>query len=116
MIDGAVAVAMGFHYDKAQGTWDGSFVEDDHFKQFGDEPPDILGDENKPQWTESLKYLEKQVGIKREEQGNLEASLQLVLETLHGVEMTRIQMNDEGDHSFKKRATVAKWLHLLGGF
>lgn len=108
---------MGFHYNKSQGTWDGSSVEDDHFKQFGDEPPDILGNENEARWTDSLRYLEKQIDSKKEEeQGDLEASLQIVLETLHGVELTQLQMKDEKDYSFKKRVTVAKWLHLLGGF
>lgn len=116
LIDGAVAVAMGFQYNATNGTWDGSSVEDAHFKQYGDAPPDILGQEDSAQWTDTLKYLEKQLGLDKDVEGRLAASLQAVLETLHGVELTRIQMDDEKDHAFKKRAAIAKWLHLLGGF
>lgn len=107
---------MGFLYTMDDGTWDGSNVTDYHFKQFGNKPPDVLGNEAAPEWTETLTYLEKQLGLDDDIEGKLEAQLMVVLETLHGTELMRIQMSDESDHAFKKRATVAKWLHLLGGF
>lgn len=107
---------MGFQYDMRTGAWDGSDVADEHFKKFGNDPPDVLGNETESTWTDTLVHLEKQLGLDEDVEGKLEASLMAVLETLHGTELTKIQMNDKDDHAFKKRATAAKWLHLLGGF
>lgn len=107
---------MGFEYDIQSGTWTGSDVTDAHFIKFGDSPPDILGDETSAQWTDSLLYLHKKLGLDDDDDGKIAAGLQVILETLHGVEMTRIQEKDDNDHAFKKRVAVVKWLHLLGGF
>lgn len=116
LVDGAVAAAVGFRYDTASGRWDGKDVEDEHFRQFGNEPPDVLGAEQSPELTDTLKYLEKQLGLDDDETGELAKGLDMVIETLHGVELTKIQTNDEKDYAFHKRVVVAKWLHLKGGF
>lgn len=115
LIDGAVAVAMGFEYKNEDGTWNGEYVTDTYFKQFGNTPPDVLGEENDSRWTKTLVYLDSQVKC-GDHDGQKEEGLQVVIETLHGFEITKIQLNDENDHSFKKRVAVTKWLHLLGGF
>lgn len=115
LIDGAVAVAMGFNYNMADGTWTNEDVTDGHFKQFGNLPPDVLGDEFGASWTDTLKYLDEQVKAD-DEDGAKEEGLNVVIETLHGMEATKLQSADEYDHSFHKRVAVAKWLHLLGGF
>lgn len=107
---------MGFTYDENKLTWDGSGVTNDYFQRFGDDPPDVLGDETILECTETLDYLEKQLGLDEDDEGKLEASLMVVIEALHGTEMTRIQMTDDDDHAFKKRVALAKWLHLLAGF
>lgn len=116
LVDGAIAAAVGFRYDAANGVWDGREVEDEHFRQFGDSPPDILGDESSGEFTDTLRYLEKQLGLDDDETGELAKGLDMVIETLHGTELTEIQSKDENDHAFHKRVVVAKWLHLVGGF
>lgn len=115
LIDGAVAVAMGFNYNMTEGTWTNEDVTDDHFKQFGNLPPDVLGDEFSATWSDTLKYMDKQVKAD-DEDGAKEEGLNVVIETLHGMEATKLQSRDEYDHSFHKRVAVVKWLHLLGGF
>lgn len=127
LIDGAVAAAVGFRYDVISGTWDGSDVEEEYFKQFGNNPPNVLGDESVADYTETLKYLESQLAIDEEEGEVYEAEeneetesdeerLELIIETLHGTELAKIQMADKNNHSFHKRVVVVKWLHLRGGF
>lgn len=95
------------------GKWDGSDVEDENFKAFGNDPPDILGDEFQEDTPQILNYLKSQLRLEDEE---IAEGLQMIIETVHGTELTRLQSNDENDHSFRKRCLVAKWLHLCGGF
>lgn len=116
MIYGAVALAMGFEYDKTSATWNGDNVSDPHFKDFGHTPPDILGDENEPRWTKSLVYLDSMVKCSEATDGHKLEGLKVVMETLHGVELYNLQIQDEKDVAFKKRVAVTQWLHLLGGF
>lgn len=116
LIDGAVALAVGYSYDAKSNKWNAENVEDGHFQQLGDVPPDVLGDEGSPEWTETLHYLNNQILEKEREQDQFAESLQVVIETLHGFEITRIKQNDDDDHSFKKRSVVTKWLHVFGGF
>lgn len=116
LVDGAVAIAMGYSYDVSSDKWGAEDVEDEHFRQFGDVPPDVLGDEESSEWTDTLHYLNNQLLKKEEEQIDFAEGLQVVIETLHGYEITKIRQNDEDDHSFKKRSVVAKWLHVFGGF
>lgn len=116
MIDGAVAEAAGFRYDGASGKWDGAGVKDEHFRVFGNEVPDVLGDESVEVMTETLSYMEEQLWRDTEDEVELRASLEMLVETLHGVEMTRIQREDAGDHGFRKRAVVVKWLHVVGEY
>lgn len=107
---------MGFDYDRSTGVWSADDVTDEHFCQFGGTPPDVLGDETKSDWTDTLTYLHEKLGLANDDDGKLAESLNTLIETLHGVEMTRIQTADENDHSFHKRVAVAQWLHLKGGF
>lgn len=137
LIDGAVAAAVGFRYDEKHGSWDGSGVEDEHFKQFGNKPPDVLGDESVADHTETLQHLKNQLAAdedagelkeeseeeeeedeEEDEEGteNIEMSLDVIIETLHGTELTKIHMNDKNNHAFHKRAVLVKWLHMRGGY
>lgn len=116
LVDGAIAAVMNFRYDVKHGTWDGSDVDDEFFRQFGDMPPDTLGSEDEAELTDTLKYLNAQLTSEIEKSEDLAASLDLVVETLNGSDLTEIQRADENDHKFRKREIVAKWLHLLGGF
>lgn len=76
----------------------------------------MLGDESCAEFTPTLKYLEQQLGLDDDETGELAKGLDMIIETLHGTELTEIQRKDENDHAFHKRVVVAKWLHLIGGF
>lgn len=112
---GAVAAALGFRYNERERRWDGSEVSDEHFRKFGDVPPDVVGDEESGEFTETLEYLKGMVA-RGDEDGKIAEGLEIVMETVHGVEYYRIQRADESDHGFQKRVVVAKWLHLYAGF
>lgn len=109
-------MAMGYRYDVSTGLWDDSEVEDERFRMFNNQLPDILGDESKADMTSSLECLQETLQNDEESDEDIEDGLQVVVETLHGVELTKIQMEDPDDHAFRKRVIVAKWLHLFGGF
>ncbi len=96
----------------------GRDVEDTYFRQFGNVPPDALGDESSSEWTDSLKYLYGQLGLGPEENasGKKAESLNTIIEAIHGFEMCKIQRADAEDHQFAKREVVAKWLHLHGAY
>jgi len=115
-----VAVAMGYSFDEEARQWDASGVEDEHYKHFGSTPPDVLGDESKATQTATLAHLASQLCVDDDddpvEKEKLDESLHVIIETLHGVEMTKIQLADQNDHQFHKRVVVVKWLHLRGGF
>lgn len=96
--------------------WNGNDVKDPHFQKYENAPPDVLGDEQSSEWTDTLQYLNNQLLEKQKQQEKVAEGLQVVIETLHGTDLTKIQENDEDDHAFKKRCIVVKWLHLLGGF
>lgn len=120
-IDGAVAAAVGYRYDPKAMAWDGKEVEDEHFRQFGDAPPDVLGDESVASFTATLAYMDSQLVLDKDEEQGEESEdeakgLDVIVETLHGTELMAVQMRDENDHSFHKRVVVVKWLHLHGGF
>lgn len=114
-VNGAIAAAVGFRYDEEKGRWDGSKVSDEHFRQFADTPTDVLGDEKSREFTETLLYLEEMLD-RNDDDGKIAEGLEILIETVHGVELYKIQREDEKDHAFRKRVVVAKWLHLYAGF
>lgn len=117
-VNGAIAAAVGFRYDEEEGRWDGSKVSDEHnehFGRFADVPPDVMGDEQSKESTETLLYLEEMLN-RDDDDGKIAEGLEILIETLHGVELYKIQKEDENDHAFRKRVLAAKWLHLYGGF
>lgn len=116
LVNGTVAMSIGYRVDVQSMKWDGSDVTDPFFKQFGNDPPDILGNEDSADWTDCLKYMRAKLGLDDDETGKREEELNTVIDALHGVEMSKIQRADASDHSFAKRELVAKWLHVFGGF
>eukprot|EP00177_Eucheuma_denticulatum_P001828 GFKZ01003266.1.p2 GENE.GFKZ01003266.1~~GFKZ01003266.1.p2 ORF type:complete len:107 (-),score=24.02 GFKZ01003266.1:192-512(-) len=106
---------MGFRYNAERRQWEGSEVEDAHFRGFGDRPPDVLGNEGGREYTETLSYLEKMLE-RDDEDGKIAEGLDIVMETIHGVELYKVQREDKEDVAFHKRVVVAKWLHLYAGF
>ena len=111
-----MALVVGYRFDQESATWDASSVKDSHFKAYANELPDILGDEQSEEWTPALSYLHSQLGLDDDEEGKRKEELEVVIDTLHGTELSRIRREDKDDHSFTKREIVAKWLHLHGGF
>lgn len=111
-----MALAVGFRTHRF--GWDGAGVSDGHFRLFGDVPPDVLGEEGTAEWSDTLKYLEGQLGLGKEEDssGKQAAALETVVEAVHGFELTRIRRADEKDYAFRKREVVVKWLHLHAGY
>lgn len=107
-------MSVGFEYDESSGKWNGSEVKDEFFKGFGNEPPDIVGIEDDENWTESLRYLEERINVD-DEDGKIADGLEMVMETMHGVELYRV-MKEEAEVGFMKRVVIAKWLHLYAGF
>ncbi|CAN8075833.1 unnamed protein product [Agarophyton chilense] len=119
LVNGAVAVTLRFRYDAQRGTWDASDVRDEFFARNGDTPPDVLGDETCGDIPGALARLQAQLRVDdgdETEQEALRSALDVLVETLHGSELTRVQSGDARDHAFHKRVVVAKWLHLRGAF
>ena len=113
-VNGAVAMVAGFRYDEETGKWDNDGVKDTFIKAYGAEPPDVLGEEDCEEMTDVLKHLQSQLGIEDERRAE---ELNTVIETLHGVELSRLQRkNVDSYRAFQKREIVAKWLHLHGSF
>lgn len=104
-------------------------MSDAHFRQFGDVPPDVVGDATGVEWTETLRYMTTQ--LQDEEEGEEEEeealeddeeelrrrgeSLDMLIETLHGVELSKVQRS-EGDEAFRKYEVIAKWLHVHASY
>jgi hypothetical protein len=106
---GAVALTVGFKYDRETQLWSGGEVSDSFFAKFGDSPPvDILGNK------EVLEHLENRLRAD-DEDGRVAEGLNIIVETYHGHDLTHI-LRESGDEDFKAREIVAKFLHLLGGF
>jgi hypothetical protein len=106
---GAVALTVGFKYDRETRLWSGADVSDSFFAAFGDNPPvDVLGN------GKVLEHLENRLKVD-DEDGRVAEGLNMIVETYHGQDLTQI-LRESGDEDFKSREIVAKFLHLLGGF
>ena len=115
-INGAVAQVAGFVYNSANGSWSGERVSDGHFATFGDTPPDVLGDEAGAEWTETLRHMEGMLGLEDDEDGLKAEGFKTLVDTLNGVEMSKLRQADATDHVFAKRSVVVKRLHVVGDF
>ncbi len=113
-INGAVAIAAGWR--PSSWGWDGTNVKKTIFA--GANPPDVLGDLYSSEWTEELKFMEDELGISEDvdpanKQGE---ALNTFIDALHGMEMSKMQRNDDSAVAWKKLEVVGKWLHLYGDF
>jgi hypothetical protein len=108
-ISGVIALVLGFKLDVTTGTWSAQDVSDPFFAKFASGPPqDILADD------ESLMRLESRFR-EGDDDGRVAEGLDVVVETYHGSELTKIQ-REAGDDDFRRREIVAKYLHMFGGF
>lgn len=70
-------------------------------------PPDVMRDSDKLAKLEALMPLPEEDDLREE----MEASLSVLIETLHGETLTRMRIKD-GDADFNARRIVVQWLHL----
>lgn len=109
VVSGMLAHIVGFKYDPFVGRWHSAKVKDEYFKAFGDTPPnDVIADDD------TIAHLEDRLED-GDDDGVRAEGLEVVVETLHGMEMSKIQRNS-GDDEFRRRCVLAKFFHLHGGF
>lgn len=114
VVSGAVALVVGFKFDRETGSWDGSSVKDTFFRSYGGIPPSNVLEDADAMGYLAARLLDSEDSDSNEED-ELAESLDVVIEALHGTELTQI-LRTSGDVEFAQREIVVKFLHLHGGF
>lgn len=109
VVSGAIAIIVGFVYDKEREEWSVAGVKDEYFKMFGNMPSkDVLGDEM------LIEHLAFRLA-EGDEDGSRAEALDTVIEAYHGYEITKV-MREKNSQNFARRVIVAKFMHMFGGF